>query len=72
MFAALSAEIMGRFTGMLALAGPELPETQPASHPMETRLAQKPTASTTISDITAMPPQKSEYHTQLGAFGKYE
>src|SRR5256886_13042503 len=30
LFAALSAEIMGRFTGMLALAGPEMPETQPA------------------------------------------
>jgi hypothetical protein len=27
LFAALSAEITGRFTGMLALAGPELPET---------------------------------------------
>ncbi|MGH8323472.1 MAG: FUSC family protein, partial [Steroidobacteraceae bacterium] len=26
-FAALSAEIMGRFTGMLALAGPEMPDT---------------------------------------------
>jgi hypothetical protein len=29
LFAALSAEITGRFTGMLALAGPGLPETQP-------------------------------------------
>ena len=29
LFAALSAEITGRFTGTLALAGPELPETQP-------------------------------------------
>jgi uncharacterized membrane protein YccC len=29
LFAALSAEIMGQFTGMLALAGPEMPETQP-------------------------------------------
>src|SRR6202022_380191 len=28
-FATLSAEITGRFTGMLALAGPDLPETQP-------------------------------------------
>src|SRR6266481_3205071 len=28
LFAALSAEIAGRFTGSLALAGPELPETQ--------------------------------------------
>jgi uncharacterized membrane protein YccC len=28
-FAALSAEIAGRFTNMLALAGPEMPETQP-------------------------------------------
>ena len=29
LFAALAAEITGRFTGMLALAGSELPETQP-------------------------------------------
>jgi hypothetical protein len=29
LFAALSAEITGRFTGMLALAGPDLPENQP-------------------------------------------
>jgi uncharacterized membrane protein YccC len=29
LFTALSAEITGRFTGMLALAGPDLPETQP-------------------------------------------
>jgi uncharacterized membrane protein YccC len=28
-FAVLSAEITGRFTNMLALAGPEMPETQP-------------------------------------------
>ena len=31
LFAALSAEIAGRFTGMLALAGPDLPETLPAT-----------------------------------------
>src|SRR5258708_23977082 len=29
LFAALSAEIAGRFTGSLSLAGPELPDTQP-------------------------------------------
>src|ERR1700737_1788265 len=29
LFAALSGEITGRVTGMLALAGPEMPETQP-------------------------------------------
>jgi Fusaric acid resistance protein family len=29
LFAALAAEITGRFTGTLALAGPEFPETQP-------------------------------------------
>jgi uncharacterized membrane protein YccC len=29
LFAALSAEITGRFTNMLSLAGPEMPETQP-------------------------------------------
>ncbi len=30
LFAALSAEITGRFTGLLARAGPQLPETMPA------------------------------------------
>ena len=30
LFASLSAEVTGRFAGMLALAGPDLPETQPA------------------------------------------
>jgi uncharacterized membrane protein YccC len=29
LFAGLSAEITGRFTGMLAVAGPDLPDTQP-------------------------------------------
>jgi uncharacterized membrane protein YccC len=29
LFAALASEITGRFTGMLALAGPDMPETQP-------------------------------------------
>src|SRR6266853_3880388 len=29
LFAAISAEITGRFTGTLSLAGPDLPETQP-------------------------------------------
>ena len=38
LFAALSAEITGRFTGMLALAGPELPETQPARRELVRRV----------------------------------
>jgi uncharacterized membrane protein YccC len=38
LFAALSAEIAGRFTGMLALAGPELPETQPARRELVRRV----------------------------------
>jgi uncharacterized membrane protein YccC len=38
LFAALSAEIMGRFTGMLALAGPDLPETQPARRELVRRV----------------------------------
>jgi uncharacterized membrane protein YccC len=38
LFAALSAEIMGRFTGMLALAGPEMPETQPARRELVRRV----------------------------------
>jgi uncharacterized membrane protein YccC len=38
LFAALSAEIMGRFTGMLALAGPDRPETQPARRELVRRV----------------------------------
>jgi uncharacterized membrane protein YccC len=38
LFAALSAEITGRFTGMLALAGPEMPETQPARQELVRRV----------------------------------
>jgi uncharacterized membrane protein YccC len=38
LFAALSAEITGRFTGMLALAGPELPETLPARRELVRRV----------------------------------
>src|SRR6202047_2184060 len=37
-FAALSGEITGRFTGMLALAGPEMPETQPARQELVRRV----------------------------------
>jgi len=39
LFAALSAEIAGRFTGMLALAGPEMPETQPARRELTRRVS---------------------------------
>ena len=38
LFATLSAEITGRFTGMLALAGPEMPETQPARRELVRRV----------------------------------
>ncbi len=38
LFAALSGEITGRFTGMLALAGPEMPETQPARRELARRV----------------------------------
>jgi uncharacterized membrane protein YccC len=38
LFAALSAEITGRFTGMLALAGPEMPDTQPARRELVRRV----------------------------------
>jgi uncharacterized membrane protein YccC len=38
LFAALSSEITGRFTGMLALSGPELPETQPARRELVRRV----------------------------------
>ncbi len=37
-FAALAAEITGRFTGMLALAGPDLPETQPVRRELVRRV----------------------------------
>ena len=38
LFAALSAEITDRFAGMLALAGPEMPETQPARRELVRRV----------------------------------
>ena len=38
LFAALSAEITGRFTGMLALGGPEMPDTQPARRELVRRV----------------------------------
>jgi uncharacterized membrane protein YccC len=38
LFAALSAEITGRFTGMLALDGPEMPETQPVRRELVRRV----------------------------------
>jgi uncharacterized membrane protein YccC len=38
LFAALPAEITGRFTGMLALAGPEMPETQPVRNELVRRV----------------------------------
>jgi hypothetical protein len=37
-FAALSAEIIGRFTNMLVLAGPEMPETQPVRRDLVRRV----------------------------------
>src|SRR5467141_4561015 len=39
LFAAISAEIAGRFTGTLALAGPNLPETQPVRRELVRRVA---------------------------------
>jgi uncharacterized membrane protein YccC len=38
LFAALSAELTGHFTGMLALAGPEMPETQPVRRELVRRV----------------------------------
>jgi uncharacterized membrane protein YccC len=38
LFAAISAEITGRFTSMLALAGPEMPETVPARQELVRRV----------------------------------
>src|SRR5712671_6037872 len=39
LFAAISAEITGRFTGTLSLAGPDLPETQPVRRELIRRVA---------------------------------
>jgi uncharacterized membrane protein YccC len=38
LFAAISAEITGRFTGMLTLAGPDFPETQPVRQELVRRV----------------------------------
>jgi uncharacterized membrane protein YccC len=38
LFAAISAEITGRFTGTMALAGPDLPETQPVRRELVRRV----------------------------------
>jgi uncharacterized membrane protein YccC len=38
LFAAISAEITGRFTGTLALAGPDLPDTQPVRRELVRRV----------------------------------
>jgi uncharacterized membrane protein YccC len=38
LFAAISGEITGRFTGMLALAGPDLPDTQPVRRELVRRV----------------------------------
>jgi predicted PurR-regulated permease PerM len=54
-FAALSAEITGRFTNMLALAGPEMPETQPIRRELLRRvIALDPLIDTVIGESSQL------------------
>ena len=61
LFAALSAEITGRFTRMLALAGPELPETQPARRELVRRLI----ALDPIIDVAKGESSQLRYHSPV-------
>jgi Fusaric acid resistance protein family len=58
LFAALSAEITGRFTGMMALAGPEMPETQPARQELVRRVI----ALAPIIDVAKGESSQLRYH----------
>jgi uncharacterized membrane protein YccC len=60
-FAALSAEIMGRFTGMLALAGPEMPETQPARR----ELVRRAIALDPVIDVAEGESSQIRYHSPV-------
>jgi uncharacterized membrane protein YccC len=61
LFAALSAEITGRFTGMLALAGPELPETQPVRRELVRRVI----ALDPVIDVVKGESSQIQYHSPV-------
>jgi uncharacterized membrane protein YccC len=61
LFAALSAEITGRFTRMLARAGPELPETQPARRELVRRVI----ALDPIIDVAKGESSQLRYHSPV-------
>jgi len=61
LFAALSAEITGRFTGMLALAGAALPETQPARRELVRRVI----ALDPVIDVAKGESSQLRYHSPV-------
>src|SRR6266436_8842497 len=61
LFAAISAEIAGRFTGILALAGPDLPDTQPVRR----ELVRRVTALDPIIDEALGESSQLRYHSPV-------
>ena len=61
LFAAIAAEITGRFTGTLALAGPELPETQPVRQ----ELVRRVTALDPVIDEAIGESSQLRYHSPV-------
>jgi uncharacterized membrane protein YccC len=61
LFGALSAEIMGQFTDMLARAGPEMPETQPARRELVRRVI----ALDPIVDVAKGESAQIRYHSPV-------
>src|ERR1700730_7860038 len=61
LFAAISAEIMGRFTGTLALAGPRLPDTQPVRR----ELVRRVTALDPVIDEALGESSQLRYHSPV-------
>src|ERR1700737_3636009 len=61
LFAAISAEITGRFTGTMALAGPDLPETQPVRR----ELVRRGTALAPVIDEEIGESSQLRYHSPV-------
>src|SRR6266852_2481848 len=61
LFAAISAEIAGRFTGILALAGPDLPDTQPVRR----ELVRRVTALDPVIDEALGESSQLRYHSPV-------
>ncbi len=61
LFAAISAEITGRFTGTLALAGPDLPDTQPVRR----ELVRRVTALDPVIDEALGESSQLRYHSPV-------